>query len=148
MGTNKELQLLERLFTDLTREDNPDRLQTGLSDLFVRINTETGEISLYGDDDELLHSLVVFSWITNTPEPTEAMLSSLRTVIARLQSQGYWDHDLYERPFSIELVSDTFATIEHLLFLDDDLVEVSRPLLEGLDEDLDNFLDNLLGDLK
>ncbi len=148
MGTNKELQLLERLLTDLINPDNPSRLQTGISDIFVRINTQTGEVSLYGDDDELLQSLTLFSWITDEVTPRPEMIELLREAISRLEARGFWNDDLFERPFSIELVTEDFTTSEHLLFLDDEIINLSTPLLEGLSEDLEKFISDLLGDMK
>lgn len=148
MGTNKERQLLEQLFTDLTQQDHPHRLRTSISDLFVRVNTQTGEISLYGDDDELLHSVTIFSWITNTPAPQAEMIDLLRLVLSDLDTKGYWSNELFDRPFSVELVSDDFSTIEHLLLVDDELIGISSPLLSGLHEDLEKFLQDLLGDMK
>lgn len=148
-STEKEIQLLGRLFQDLLDESNPRRLQTGLSDIFVRIDAERGEVALYGDDDELINTSVIFSWIRPEDKSIgEDMIAQLRDAIARLEAKGFWEHDLFERPFSIELVGEDFQTIEELLFLDDDLVKVSTPLLEGLNEDLDNFFGNLLADLK
>lgn len=148
MGTNKERQLLEQLFTDLTQQDHPHRLRTSISDLFVRVNTQTGEISLYGDDDELLHSVTIFSWITNAPAPQAEMIDLLRLVLSDLDAKGYWSNELFDRPFSVELVSDDFSTIEHLLLVDDELIGISSPLLSGLHEDLEKFLQDLLGDMK
>lgn len=148
-STEKEIQLLQRLFEDLLDPNNPKRPQVGLSDIFVRIDTERGEVALYGDDDELINAVVLFSWVASEESaPSSTMISQLREAISRLESRGFWEHDLFEHPFSIELVGEDFETIEELLFLDDDLVKVSTPLLEGLHEDLDNFLGNLLSDLK
>lgn len=150
MGTNKELQLVERLLVDLTREDNPQRIKHALHDLFVRVNTTTGELSIYGDEDELLTSLTLFAWIKEgePTAPTEEMLAVLREAVARLESRGYWEGELFARPFSVELVDDAFNTLEVLLYLDEELIQASRPLLEGLDEELNSFLGALLEDLK
>lgn len=148
MGTKDKL-LLERLFTDLTREDNPKRLGYALHDLFVRVNCEQGEVSLYGEEDELLGALTLFSWIKQGEHSlTDGMLTELREVITRLDAQGYWSGDSFLRPFSIELVDEAFKTQEVLLYRDEDVVQISRPLLEGLDEELNKFLVTLLGDLK
>lgn len=158
MGTNKELQLLEQLFSELLKPENPNRLQRELSDLFVRINRQKGKVSLYGDEDELLASQTIFSWIEEgetkegeapkssplNPKITEA----LREVIARLEGKGFWDKPEFVRPFSVELVDESFTTLETLLFIDEELVQLSAPLLSGLDEELSDFLGKLLPELK
>ena len=45
-ANNKEHQILEKLFLSLLDDTNPDRVQSGISDLFIRINSETGEVVL------------------------------------------------------------------------------------------------------
>lgn len=147
--TGKEVQLLVRLFESLLNEEDPKHLQTGVSDLFVRIETERGEVALYGDDDELINSSVIFSWIKPEERAISAeMVAQLRQAIETLSAKGFWEHTLFERPFSIVLVDEGFQTLEELLFVDDDLMQVGTPLLEGLNEDLSKFLDNLLAELK
>ena len=46
--------------------------------------------------------------------------------------------------FSVVLVNDAFESIDELLFLDDELIKVSLPLLENLDEELNSFINQLL----
>lgn len=149
MGTvNKAPQLIERLFEDLTTVGHARCLKNHLNDLFVKINTSTGEVSLYGDGDELLNAIEIYGWIKEDAlRPTPEMIDTLYSVIAKLDSRAYWDSPYFERPFSIELVTPEFETLEHLLFLDDDTIKLSAPLLEGMSEDLDKFISDLLGDL-
>ncbi len=149
MGTtSKASQLIERLFEDLTTAGHARCLKEHLNDLFVRVNMATGEVSLYGDGDELLNSIEIYGWIKEDAlRPTPEMVDTLYSVIAKLDSRAYWDSPYFERPFSIELVTAEFETIEHLLFLDDDTIKLSAPLLEGMNEDLDKFMADLLGDL-
>ena len=144
-ANNKEHQILEKLFLSLLDDTNPDRVQSGISDLFIRINSETGEVVLYGDDEEQqLASTVIFSWVGLFDKPTKEMIRCLKTVISSLEGKGYWDSELFERPFSVVLVNDAFESIDELLFLDDELIKVSLPLLENLDEELNSFINQLL----
>lgn len=142
--TSKEVQVLERLFKGLTDEASSNKLSTGITDLFVRINQDNGEVALYGDDDELIASTVIFSWVGKEPKHFEQASNTLKDTIRKLEYERFWANELFERPFSIELVTDSFETIEELLFLDDELVKVTTPLLENLDKDLSEFIDQLL----
>lgn len=142
--SDKELKVIERLFHSLTEEQSPVRIKNGLSDLFIRINLETGELSIFGDDDELIASTVIFSWVGKGGSPTPDMLNSLRGVLYKLEEQGYWEHELFEHPFSVVLVNDEFESVEELLFLDDELIKLSTPLLENLDTELSDFIASLL----
>lgn len=140
-NNKKEVQLLERLLRCLV---DGGVLQHRLSDLFIRINMETGEVILYGDDDEPLTSTVIFSYIGKGDDAFQEAIQQLKRSIANLSKANYWEHELFERPFSIELVDDAFTPIEELLFLDDDIVKISPPLLEHLDQELSDFIRKLL----
>ena len=46
------------------------------------------------------------------------------------------------------LTQEDFTIIEELLFIDDELIQLDSALLENLDEELNNFLAELLPDIK
>jgi hypothetical protein len=50
------------------------------------------------------------------------------------------------KPFSFVLEQDDKETVEELYLVDDDTVIIDPDLMQGLDEDLDKFLENLLKD--
>lgn len=143
-ANSKEQHIIETLLLSLVDEANPERLQSGITDLFIKINAETGEVALYGDDDEQLASTVIFSWVGQAEKPTREMIKLLKNALRALEDQGFWDNELFERPFSVVLVDDAFESIEELLFLDDELIKVSLPLLENLDDELNSFINQLL----
>lgn len=149
VAKEKATQLVTQLFLSLLDEKETNRLTSGLNDLFVRIDLDRGEVVLLGEDEEVLASCVVFSWIIPDRElPTEDICAVLREVVGDLHQQDYWSHPLFEQPFSVVLVDQMFAPLENLLYLDEDTVQVTRPLLEGLHRELDEFIRELLGDLK
>lgn len=142
--SSKELQLLERLFRSLG-DDKKREQEPPLTDLFVLINTQAGEVSLHGDDDELINSIVLFSWVGEEQKPpSAAQRVALKQVVAKLSEEGYWESPHFARPFSIELVDDAFERIEELLFLDDEFITLTTPLLDGLDKELSTFIEDLL----
>lgn len=148
MTSDKEKTLLRNLFVESLNECNT-KIIGSVRDLFVQIDTEKGEVSLYDDTDEQIGSCVIYSWVEEKcDEPSQEMIEALRETVSRLEQRGFWENPMFVKPFSIELVEEDFSTIEELLFIDDDLLKIDDPLLEGLNEDLDKFLDNLLGDIK
>jgi hypothetical protein len=50
------------------------------------------------------------------------------------------------KPFSFVLEQDDKEAVEELYLVDDDTVIIDPDLMQGLDEDLDKFLENLLKD--
>lgn len=146
MSTSKELQVLERLFRNLSQDKAQSVSPEGINDLFVRIQPESGEVSLYGEDDELIASTVIFSWVDKGDTVSEAMRQSLRDVVAKLHHEGYWEQELFQKPFSIALVDEQFVSVEELLFVDDEVLQLTTPLLSNLDEELGQFIKDLLQD--
>lgn len=145
----KRMQLLGDLFRSLVDEVSPKRLRSSVHDLFVRLDLERGEVMLLSDDEEPLASCVIFSWIApELPTPSDEMVDTLGEVVAALEREGYWAHPLFARPFSVVLVDKMMGQIESLLYVDEEMIQITRPLLEGLSEDLDDFIAKLLGDLK
>ena len=148
-SNERELQLLRKHFLSLLSEEAP-RLDHPINDLFIQLDCAAGELRLYDDTDEELSRLPVYAWedTGSVDAPSEAALETLREVVTRLEQKGYWDKTLFARPFSVVLVRSDFSVLEELLFLDEELVQLSTPLLEGLNDELNEFLSELLVDLK
>ncbi len=148
-SNDRELQLLRKHFLSLVSQPDP-LLTTPISDLFLVADCAEGALLLFGDDDQEICRIPVYSWEgTGTAEsPSAAAIETLREVITRLEQKGFWAQDAFSRPFSIELVRPDFSVIEELLFLDEELIRLDTPLLEGLDEELEAFLSDLLEDTK
>ena len=117
-SNERELQLLRKHLLALVSEESPIAGRS-INDLFLQADCDTGVLRLFDDEDQ----------------------------VPRLEQKGFWDRDCFARPFSIELVRPDFTVIEELLFLDEDLIKLDAPLLEGLNEELDKFLGDLLADL-
>ncbi len=143
MSKEKEMQLISKLFTNLLEPKNPLALQHKTHDLFVQVNPLNGEVKLFNDDDECLDSLQIYAWQSDDEELKAESVEMLKASIKHLQTQGFWDNLLFDLPFSIELVDENFATKEVLFFLDDDIVPITQPLLEGHKEELADFLQTL-----
>jgi hypothetical protein len=61
-----------------------------------------------------------------------------------MQSEGRLEGLSLLKPYSFVLVDDEKETVAELLLVDDDTLMLSSELLEGLDEELDDFLKKLL----
>ncbi len=149
MSKEKEMQLLAKLFTNLVEENNPLALKEKTHDLFVQVNPLNGEVRLFNEDDECLDSLQIYAWQNEDDESKELkpeVIKTLKASILHLHTQDFWSNIIFEPPFSIELVDENFQTKEVLFFLDDDIVPITMPLLEGRKEDLEVFLKNLFRD--
>ena len=145
-----EVQIqLERLFRTPIEKAESASSPLAINDLFVQIDPATGEVELFNDKDEELHQVVIYDWIQKgRTEILAEMMQELRSVVKRLQAENFFDKDVFVRPFSLALTEEDFTVIEELLFIDDELIKLDSSLLENLDEDLNNFLADLLSDMK
>ncbi len=146
MPNSQEKHLVSKLFTQLLDPSNPQELKHKTHDLFVQVNNLNGEVALFNDNDECLDRIEVESWCQENEELNSEIVKTLKLAIVELQAKGFWDNMIFDLPFSIELIDDSFNTKEVLFFLDDDIVPITAPLLEGHKEELAQFLEKLLQD--
>ena len=110
--------------------------QTIVTDIHLQPNQNSGELSIFDDEDEELANTSIEEWMTY-----ERILSSL---LCNMKNEGKFDKLTILKPFSFVLVDDDRETIAELLLMDDDTLLVNEELLKGLDEELDSFLKELL----
>ena len=111
--------------------------QTIVTDIHLQPNQNSGELSIFDDEDEELANTSIEEWMTYEGR----ILSSL---LCNMKNEGKFDKLTILKPFSFVLVDDDRETIAELLLMDDDTLLVNEELLKGLDEELDSFLKELL----
>lgn len=119
--------------------------QTIVTDIHLQPNQNSGELSIFDDEDEELATTVIEEWMTyegdDFYENVERILS---TLLCNMKNAGTFDNLAILKPFSFVLVDDEKETIAELLLIDDDTLLLNEELLKGLDEELDCFLKELL----
>ncbi|MDR2918913.1 MAG: hypothetical protein LBV72_06065 [Tannerella sp.] len=132
----------------LVREDP----SSAISNLYVQLDAEAGEVLLYDERERLLHKKVIFDWIGAGRKDHNFIskaLSILRSVIEMLVAEGVFNHPLFIRPFSIRLADEEFKGLADVYtMVDDDPSSDDDLLMKDLDEELDVFLKKLLSDVK
>jgi hypothetical protein len=122
-----------------------------VSDLFVQVDQESGELAIYEEGETLLEKIVIFNWVGNTLEESvfrANIVTILKPILVSLSSKDAFEHINIVKPFSVSYTDEEFAVIEELLFLDNDLFRLDDPLLKDLDTELDEFITNLLSDFE
>lgn len=119
--------------------------QTIVTDIHLQPNQNSGELSVFDDEDEELINTTIEEWTTyegdDFYENTERILT---TLLCNMKNAGVFDKLTILKPFSFVLVDDDKETLAELLLIDDETLLVNDELLKGLDEELDAFLKNLL----
>lgn len=117
--------------------------QAVLSDIYIMVRPATGELCAFDDDDRELCRVVVEEWNAGNAEET---LRQAQKVLHELLTTH---HERLEainmlRPFSVVLVDEAHETLAELYLVDDDTILIPGELMEGLDDDLDAFLKQLM----
>lgn len=119
--------------------------QTYVTDIHLQPDQNSGELSIFDDDDQELACSTIEEWTAYEGDDfyknTESLLSSL---LNQMDNEGCFDKLNILKPYSFVLVDEDKETIAELLLMDDDTLLVNDELLKGLDEELDTFLKDLL----
>ena len=153
MSTNnsKVQTVIEAAFQTAIDRLAADTAGNLLSDLYVQVDQETGELQIYDEEEHLIEKTIIYDWV-NSQEAEEQffkrVVGILKNVLATFATKNSFDAPRFLKPFSVSLTDEDFVVVEELMFLDDDLLRLDVLLLQNLDIDLDDFLAILLPDIK
>lgn len=121
--------------------------ETFVTDLHIQANPQTGTVSLIDDDDNELGRTSVKEWVEYDGDDFEGMVTdTLTTILQEMKDAGDFVKVQIMQPYSFVYVDEDKETIAELLLMDDDTLIVTDGLLKGLDEELNEFLKDLLSD--
>lgn len=122
-----------------------DGTQTTITDIYLQPKLETGELVLWNDDDEILGHVPVKEWKQVEGDIYALVEPELRNILVAVQESGKLEHLSLLKPYSFVLVDEEKETITELLLVDDsETMFLSEELLQGLDDELNAFLKDLL----
>lgn len=150
-NTMKVHSLIEKAFTAAVDKLNRDPEGNYISDLYVQIDKDNGELQIYDDEERLIEKVTIFDWANSDLDEEAFMkqaIATLKAVLTILSTKKAFECPRLLRPLSVSLTNESFIVIEELIFIDDDMLRLDDPLLKDLDEDLDKFLADLLSDVK
>lgn len=142
-SSEQTLQQIEYVISKITDKYPASEEAVLMTDIHIRISQETGELTVYDDNDEEITRCVVEQWINNSDENFyEEVIPVLRKCIEK--NRKTVEELSILKPFSFVLENDDKEAIEELYLVDDELVIIDPDLMKGLDDDLNSFLKNLL----
>ena len=147
MKTSEQtIQQIERAIKKVADKFPSSEEATIFTDIHIRVNQETGELVAFNDDDQEITRVIVEKWINNQDD------NFYNEVAKQLRKCIEHEKDLVEnlaiiRHYSFVLGDEDKENIAELYVVDDDTVIIDPDLMEGLDEDLNDFLDKLLKDV-
>lgn len=147
----KVQSLIENTFKAAIDKLVSDEAGNIVTDLYVQVDPESGELQVFDDEEHSLSKVVIFDWVNNQDEESvfnKRVAATIKAVLTVLASKKVFDAPRFMKPFSVSLTDEDFVVLEELLFIDDDMLRLDDPLLKDLDTDLNEFLADLLGDIK
>ena len=143
--SEQTLQQVERALRKVAAKFPTTSGHTPLTDIYLQVTPESGELRAYDDEDVELTRCVVEEWIDYRGEDFDEMAEQvLRRAIGNLRE--LLDGLNILKPYSFVLLGEDHEVLTDLYLVDDDTLLVGGELMEGLNEDLDSFLDKLLKD--
>ena len=144
--SESSFQGIKALIVDALKEFQRPQEQSVVTDIHIMPIRETGEVTVSDDDRDL--ATTQFPDLAEIPEDIfyVVMEKALRRIlkdideVQPLESLAIW------KPFSFVLVDDDRETVAELMLFDDDNTLLSQSLMQGLDEELDSFLKDLLAE--
>lgn len=143
--SDQTLQQIERALRKVTEKFPASDEAYMMTDIHIRVSQDTGELTVYNDDGEEVTRCIVEQWIDNKDDDFYAKIPSVLRKCIEKHKEAI-ENMCILKPFSLVLEDDDQETIEELYVVDDETVIIDPNLMEGLDDDLNKFLEDLLKD--
>lgn len=136
---------------DAIKEGIDDFSQRGVgstfSDIHIQAIQESGELCVMDDEEKVLSQIVVSDFSNYDGEDFFLYASNeVQSVLNAMQKEGVLETPFLSKPYSFVMMDEDKERFNDLMIMDDETLIVSGGLLEGLDEDLNAFLKDLLKD--
>ncbi len=141
-ATPQTIQQISRAIRKVAQKFPPEAAPV-FTDIHFQVKPESGELITYNDEAQELNRCVVEQWIGSTDELYNEAAEQIRQCVEKMRSDVV-DGMSITHPFSFVLINDDHEILSDIYLVDDDEVILSGKLLADMDEDLDNFLKNLL----
>ena len=141
--TEQTQQQIERFLRKVAQKFTAKESDMPMTDIHLRASQDSGDLMAFDDDDNEISRCVISTWIENKSDNFyQEIAYTLRSELNRMKDTI--DNLSIMKPFSFILEDDDRNNISELYLVDDDLVMIGGNLMQGLDEELDNFLQNIL----
>ncbi len=142
-ATEQTIQQVERFINKIAQKFPTQEEPTLFTDIHVRASQESGDLLAYDDDDNEITRCVVEQWINNIEENFyDSVTLILRKQLKNMSNVV--DNLGILKPYSFVLENDDKENVAELYFADDNTVIIGGDIMQGLDEELEKFLDDLI----
>lgn len=117
-----------------------------VTDIHLQPKQDSGELIVYDDDDRELSRTIIDEWVDYDSDDFYTQVEPLlRAEVTALKDGGGLEKLSLTKPYSFVLVDEDKETVSELMLVDEDeTLLLNDELLKGLDQELDEFLKELL----
>lgn len=134
---------LKRFFNKVSQKFPSTEEPVIMTDIHLSVSQDTGELLAFDDNDNEITRCVVDQWINCKEQDFYINIAGvLRDVLK--QMGDVVDCLSILKPYSFILENDDREHFAELYLVDSDIRIIGGDLMNGLDDDLNRFLDNLL----
>ena len=141
--TEQTIQQIGRSIKKIAQKFPPDEDTSILTDIHLRVSQDSGELVAFDDEDREITRCVVEQWIDNQDEDFYNHITAILRAETKRMSNTI-DNIGSMKPFSSVLEDEDQTAIADLYLADDDTIILGDDLMQGLDQDLDNFFEQLM----
>ena len=144
-ATEQTLQQVERAFRKVADKFPPEEEAILMTDIHIRVSQDSGELTAFDDDDKEITRCVIEQWIDNKDDDFyQSIGATLHKCLER--HRDIVDNLSILKPYAFVLEDDDRENKGELYVADDETVIISPELMAGLDNELDDFLKDLMKD--
>ncbi len=141
--TESTIVQLKRFFNKVSQKFPSTEEPVIMTDIHLSVSQDTGELLAFDDNDNEITRCVVDQWINCKEQDFYINITGvLRDVLK--QMGDVVDFLSILKPYSFILENDDREHFAELYLVDSDIRIIGGDLMNGLDDDLNKFLDNLL----
>ena len=142
-ATEQTIQQVERFINKIAQKFPAQEEPTLFTDIHVRASQDSGDLLAFDDDDNEITRCVVEQWINNIEENFyDSVTLILRKQLKNMSNVV--DNLGILKPYSFVLENDDKENVAELYLADDNTVIIGGDIMQGLDEELEKFLDELI----
>lgn len=138
-------QQIERFLRKLAQKFPNIDEPSFMTDLHLRVSPDSGDLMAFGDNGTEITRCVIDEWIeSKNADFEENATNLLRQELLRLKDSI--DNLGIMKPYGFVLENEDGENIGELYLADDDTIIIGGDLMPGLNEELDEFLNDLIKD--
>ncbi|MBO5819471.1 MAG: hypothetical protein J6R21_07260, partial [Bacteroidales bacterium] len=120
-----------------------------LTDLYWQVDLTSGSFAVWNDNQQQLTKASVKEWVSEDVDKSVSLAEIeqvLRQILSKLETENFLEKINVQMPFSILMVDEEMETLSELYFLDDEAMPLDNNIIRHIDDELDSFFKQLMGD--